>query len=54
MKHIRPNFRPIKIPPKLNIHGKPYKPKTYIDIRIKWPKKPEEESDSQTKRNLRK
>jgi hypothetical protein len=53
MKHITPNFKPIKIQPKLNIHGKPSKSKTFINIEITWPKVPKT-PDSQTRRNLRK
>jgi hypothetical protein len=54
MKHITPDFKPIKIQPKLNIHGKPLKPKTFVDIKITWTKDRKTPPDSQTKRNYRK
>lgn len=54
MKHITPNFKPIKIQPKLNIHGKSPKSRTFIDIKIIWTKNPKNPPDSQTKRRLQK
>ena len=54
MKHITPNFKPIKIQPKLNIHGKPLKSKMFVNIKITWPKVPTQTPDSQTRRNPRK
>ena len=54
MKHITPNFRPIKIPPKLNIHGKPSKPKIIFEALITWPKERVKPIDSQTKGNPQK
>jgi hypothetical protein len=53
MKHITPNFKPIKIQPKLNIHGKPSKPKILFEALITWPKEQEKRAGSQTKGNRR-
>jgi hypothetical protein len=54
MKHITPNFRPINIAPKTNIHGKPSKPKILFEATITWPREQEKPSDSQTKGNPQK
>ena len=51
MKHIKPNFRPINITLKKNIHGTPLKPRIIIETKVTWPEKM---NDSQTKGNLRK
>jgi hypothetical protein len=51
MKHITPNFKPIVIIPKKNIHGKISKPRYFYNKKITWPK---EWRDSPTKRKLQK